>query len=107
MSDELDKLDDAALSEVFAVEVAGWSFLANEWFAGDFAMDGLPTFATSADAVLPFLNAAGWRGANVVSGADCWIYIGPLLDVYAYAPTLARAACLALIRAKRAEKGTA
>jgi hypothetical protein len=74
-----------------------------------------PRFATSADAVLPFtdafpfcditreshLNGKPWSVgvARTIEGDDAVIH--------ALAPTWARAICIALIRAKRAEKGAA
>lgn len=68
-------------------------------------------FATSADAVLPFLNGRAYGVASGVHGCPegmvaLILYTGHIrTDHQAIAPTFARAACIALIRAKRAEKG--
>ena len=106
MSDELDQLSDAALSERFAVEVAGiWP----ENYSPE--LHGI--FATSADAVLPMLRnyeyvdvsrehedpPREWCVVLSVTRESRPIYFGQ-------APTFARAACIALLRAKRAEKAT-
>jgi hypothetical protein len=148
MTDPLDQLTDAELSERFAVEVAQtyWPvplergdkkqgivarFKAEsikkrpgaqerhrgviKWVGGSYGGDLWPSFATSADAVLPFtdafpfcditreshLNGKPWSVgfARTIEGDDAVIH--------ALAPTLARAICIALIRAKRAEKGAA
>jgi hypothetical protein len=127
-TDTLDQLTDAELSEVFAVEYAGWTRDGSDlspmrWkdaeggMPWDYENDrlGQPKFATSADAVLPFtdafpfcditreshLNGKPWSVsvARTIEGDDAVIH--------ALAPTLARAICIALIRAKRAEKGAA
>ena len=86
--DELDDMDYGKLSDVFAVEVAGWEMAhATHPIFGSFAYrvteeftDGyeLAKFAASLDACLPYL--AAHKGI---------------------APTMAQAICLALIRAKR------
>lgn len=120
MNDDLDTLDDAKLSEVFAVEVAGWK---PEHF--DFEYDGsvkacciyhqedgstigsdrAPNFATDANAVLPYLCLYPWHAGMHHPTAK--------VKVSAYAGTLrfggdsahfSRSACIALIRAKRASK---
>jgi hypothetical protein len=119
----LDQLTDRDLSEVFAVEVAGWK--RGKSIKGSPAIwppdcdpptkrrkGGWPhgisvgdSFATSADAVLPFLDQCshvklerfrdGWWGyVSTPSFGKC---DGPT--------TFARAACIALIEAKRAEGG--
>lgn len=118
-TDALDQMPDAELSEVFAVEVAGWKRNScGEWSDAmgrtqyyefdQYRPIETPKFATSADAVLPFT-----KGLALVAedhGAH-WSCIAVPLDwaadnVTSTAPTFARAACIALIRAKRAEKGT-
>jgi hypothetical protein len=109
----LDQLTDRDLSEVFAVEVAGWELsYFNHRKHGRIAYKtpdeqqlGLgwefPHFATSADAVLPFLDQCshvklerfrdGWWGyVSTPSFGKC---DGPT--------TFARAACICLIDAKR------
>jgi len=131
--DNLDTLSDTELSEAFAVEVAGWTLKPffpavpsedipegptlwhdkNGFAEAD--QDGRaipPPFATSADAVSPWLERA--KGADAVrvyqKGANGLVDESlPLLwmvtaaTYYATAPTFARAACIALLRASRAE----
>lgn len=113
MNDELEKLSDDQLSEVFAMEVEGMRpYKDGFWHSAPplRSIVQLPSFATSADAVLPFLNGKPY---GVVQGVhNCpinkvavIIYTGSIqTDHQAIAPTLARAACIALIRAKRAQK---
>lgn len=117
-TDNLDTLNDAQLSEVFAVEVAGWrkiTFRRREIWDAHGIPYTHPTFATSADAVLPFLEKYEWGKFS----------FGPI-TIYGYEQrwseefgrnfrtqivlgegpkkaTFARAACIALILAKRAE----
>lgn len=125
MNDELDNLTDSALSEVFALEIAGWinqglaknmpAFL-HKWKTNngnqfwDTRLEPLP-FATSADAVLPFMMG---KPFGVVHGVHkcppnkvaVIIYTGSIqTDHQAISSAFARAACIALIKAKRAEKG--
>jgi len=126
MTDDLDTKTDANLSEIFAVEVAGWTFTlgtVEKWWRdgdGDFRGAGfinLPHFATSADAVLPwmevdFLGKHGncdmdyrtdskeWRAHIYTDDGD--------FSVGSISPKFARTACIARIRAereKRAQKG--
>jgi hypothetical protein len=125
-TDNLDSLSDSALSETFAVEVAGWRLLipkkgnvAALWenAAGETReRDGFGTycispdhFATSADAVLPWLVAEGWTCDNSEKTEPCKVRVWPEgrwhIPIIGTAPTFARAACIALIRSKRAEKG--
>ena len=120
MTDELDSMDFVQLSETFATEVAGWKhegpviiaakkggIIANWKNAnGDWVYD--PTFATDANAVLPWLG----KHQNANSYAfGIWMIRIIISDsrpikilAEASAPTFPRAACIALIRAKRAEK---
>lgn len=119
-NDNLDTLSDAELSEAFAVECAGFvdepNFPHMFWLGPDGCMeakqteDGEPVdfFATSADAVLPILDKTGrWTSDYSVTseppGAEHHVRL--YLGTRAFAPTFARAACIALLRAKRAEKG--
>lgn len=107
MNDELDHMTDAALSEAFAVECAGCSD--DRWYYTSPSKDTgsylIPPFATSADAVLPFLAGAcrlaefRWNPAGRLV---LHRHHGPSICVDA--PTFARAACIALIRAKRSTK---
>ncbi len=123
MSDDLDQLSDAALSEVFAVEVLNWKRGINcDGHPAVWPPDCEPytkrkqgkwphgvsigaTYAVSADAVLPFLEAAGLVKA-IFSKSSALVEVHTGLDwAFGEAPTFARAACVALIRAKRAEEG--
>jgi len=117
---QLEEMTDAELSEAFALEVAGWTKDSDGdwWSAGGFVRDfsGNPMFATSADAVLPWLEkkevveviynnnpnscAAGFsvkvsdaftEDLKEPKGRSGWVM----------AATFARAACIALIKAKR------
>ncbi len=108
MSTDLSQLTDAQLSEAFAVEVAGMERLTHTlWvFPGGLAQP--LNFATSADAVLPYLKATGWTS---YSGGDANPPFKAVRvsvdraghDFDGYAPTFARAACIALLLARRAQ----
>lgn len=124
MTDSLDSLPDAKLSEVFALDVAGWKKVedcgwsdSDDEMIWDYAEDELasPVFAKSADAVLPYIDAMGLAEVNQ------WLAnFGEPIPVKKWhvrvlvrgqfvegeATTFTRAACIALIRAKRAQKGT-
>lgn len=141
-ADTLDSLTDAELSELFAVEVAGFTNIRDgyPWEVNDeppevrrvgrvklFDSDSLPTdpvevpdFATSADAVLPWLEKTRWAGhSNGMTGSTNG-YPHASIDIYllgglarargecfhgdSLTRSFARAACLALLRAKRASK---
>lgn len=138
MSDELENLTDGALSEVFAVEVAGWAWrddhgLKKSWLVRPTAAEhpiftAMPLgksydycdagscihFAASADDVLPWLHKAKNFEVNCYYSGTIRVRIrdvGPRCRWFtlgvAKAPTFARAACIALIRAARAQKGGA
>jgi len=95
--DNLYKLSDAKLSEVFAVEVVGWD-------KKEYKEDGDEAYATDANTVLPWLAKVNWEAENFIDEGDIGILIfndegnecGGAL-----APTFSRAACVALIRANR------
>ena len=127
MSTNYDAMTDAELSEAFAVKVAGWVQMdCSLWDVGEsrdsscskrsdgkWISNSTEHFATSADAVLPWLekhpdveiyrdDGRGWciaiMGINRLSDrtesgivAESW------------EPTFPRAACIALLRAKDAE----
>lgn len=107
----LNELTDAELSECFAVEVAGWTKPNGMWtHPNGTPMGFIPPFSTSADAVLPWLEkhlcvsvtwaANGWHvviHTETGSGDD---YDMPVLG-QADDAALSRAACIALIEAKR------
>jgi len=114
MSTELESLPDDKLSEVFAVEVAGWKEDSPYWtderggmvwnYEND--MLGGPNFATSADSVLPFLDAnthAGWSGGQKLNFEHIvTISIDGESSITARGNSgFARIACIALILAKR------
>lgn len=119
MNDELDKLSDLELSIHFAREVALWSlnFENGYWIRPDgsevLREDGdegpaFPIFATSADAVLPWLEKEWWdanhRWTPLFRAFNVWIKESESkVSGYGSSPSFARAACIALIRAKRAE----
>ena len=119
-TDNLDALTDAQLSEVFAVEVAGWlratpqqaaiyGRLAGKvnWIDSAGKPHTYPIFATSADAVIPLLP--GGSEANKIDGpydVETRWQIVIKRSAYASAPTFARAACLVIIKFNRAKKGT-
>ncbi len=120
--DSLESLSDQALSEVFACEVAGWKQFGDHspaWgcrtgLPPDDVMQPCRPFSTSADAVLPFLEkhfvetewcSPGQHHPNDPDGHQWRIRIpGVLVGADGRAPTFARAACLALIKAHRAAK---
>lgn len=111
MTSDLDKLSDAELSEVFAVEVAGIKpatmsigvppdpRLSGYMDKGGAFHQGMPPFATSATLVVPFVHHH--IQIQRASGAAYWnVWIANIGDVNA--PTLARALCIALILSARA-----
>ena len=121
-TDNLHQLDDAELSGLFAEEVARIKnifvkALVNPRIehytysapTGDNPHLRLPvpSFATSADAVLPWLEKhGGWCHVYAPFSVSRGVhYIVLLLNdgkcLNGTAPTFARAACIALIRAKR------
>lgn len=133
MTDDLDNKTDRELNEIFAEEVAGWTphrgLMHTEFSRGSEWLTDAPRFCTDANAVLPWLGNHHWRGnSNGCSGSNSDRYphytifvterpvaecperfgrehcgdsfVGDLI-----APSFARAAVIALIRAKRAEKG--
>jgi len=128
-TDNLDKLTDAELSGLFAKKVARLKNISVKAIANPriehYTYSAAPTkdnphlrlpvpsFATSADAVLPWLNKhGGWCHVYAPFSVSRGVhYIVLLLNdgksLNVTAPTFARAACLALIRAKRATGGKA
>ncbi len=120
-TDNLDSLSDSALSEVFAVEIGGWNkiervprhprFASVLWRkAGVLGANrrSAPSFATDANAVLPFLEPLEYvvgHEPNAAHRVQLWVDGVWMAD--GSAPTLAKAAAIALIRATRAQKGGA
>lgn len=114
--DDLDQLSDEKLSECFVVEVAGWihgQFVNDWWRPGSDMVEPVPSFATDANAVLPWLEKHGWKATGVRAGgtsATTMIVLSHDLMTEITALScdrindFARAACVALIRAKRATK---
>ena len=121
MSDELESLTDGQLSEVFAVEFAGFTRIETTqcgvvWKDAEGAVAQLRhihRFATSADAVLPFLQKAPAPSLSFAPALGTWCVSITVIsgrytrEFLGYDTTLARAACIALIRAARAQKGQA
>ena len=114
MNDELEELTDAGLSKVFAVEVAGFIRKGVLMHKKDGCwMLNPPDFATDANTVLPWLekrfSIANYypKGICGVTWMVCIMKI-PVISKQtlgeATQKTFPRAACIALIRAKRAEK---
>lgn len=104
MSADLHALSDAQLSEVFAVEVAGWTRTERiyDWQipGGIILQGGVPIFAESVDALLPFIGVRNIQMLRTLSTS--WnVWVASVGDVNA--PTLARALCIALILAARVE----
>lgn len=129
-ADNLDSLPDAQLDELFRREVCGWypepcnkAFWRthhpkeNDPFEGYIGKEpshyhsrSLPPFCASADSVLPWLEKWDW---------DCaWNRADYLIRIFKYprhnredaqwwaaGKTFARCAVIALLRARRAEKG--
>lgn len=127
---QLSDLTNAELSEVFAVEVVGWKrhddpacmakkqkFTMPEKWAmrpdGELAFNhDMHRFADSADAVMPYITEKAWAESiqwmdgcvpkTVIRWRVRVMVRGSFVD--GIAPTFARAAVIALIAAKRAEK---
>lgn len=116
----LNELTDAELSECFAVEVAGWrDIVQNPIYKGVYLSGfndsigktesancgsrwGCPMFSTSADAVLPWLYKRHWEVQQTSSSkAPIRVLLDHSRGPCGEATTFARAACIALIEAKR------
>lgn len=123
--DDLDQKTDDEISAILALEVAQWTywpadsldFRSHEhWRDSENEVHVEPAFATDASAVLPWLEK--WQKEEDPSrhrlvkmayghgylgvGHFCTMHGEDHLHV-GYAPSFARAACVALIRAKRAQ----
>ena len=127
-NDELEAIGNQQLSEVFAVEVAeiwrvekprdggvrAYSVIKTgawrEIRAGQYGPDDLPDFATDVNVVLPWLpkdyQRAFWTATGGFLGARVCIWEKDMIVAEAHTPSFARSAAIALIRAKRAEKGS-
>lgn len=124
MSDELESKTDAELNELFAVEVAGWRWhtfpngalpSVKHWKDADDKYTSIHTagnVCTDANAVLPWLEKHPNAVLVLVDGAwhcdlNCEEGAGETFNIVTVASseakTFARAAVLALIRAKRAK----
>jgi len=104
---DLSALSDQQLSELVAVEVAGWArSVVTSKLTGHPFMDKPPPYATSADAILPLLEASPWRW-----GSDMPV-TGPKryrVTIYNFDmghprtegedPNWSRAACIGLLKA--------
>lgn len=106
--DNLDTLSDAELNECFAVEVAGFDEpLVKTVFKNPelVHLRADMNFSADANTVLPFLaKHVLWTSGFSACRGGFWIEIDHKHE--AEAPAFARAACIALIRAKRASKPT-
>jgi hypothetical protein len=112
MTDELDKMSEAELNRIFAVEVAGWHAdlpiqYTSGYRPGSDRPEPIPPYATDANAVLPWLEKNdSWHGGYDGTGGpityECEVF-SRASYFKAMAPTFARAACVSLIRAKRAQ----
>lgn len=108
MSDNLDAFSDALLNTAFAVEVAGFDdtrFAVHVTGTAEYPISAQalpPPFATDANAVLPFLEKRTDMTCYRTSARD-WIVKLGVFSPPGKAPSFARAACLALIRAARAK----
>ena len=122
-TDNLYQLDDAELSGLFAEKVARLKSICIKAIVNPriehytysaptkdnpYLRLPLPSFATSADAVLPWLEKHTWRGCSYCSphgdhrAATVEVFCerdSSMITVQS--TTLPRAACIALIRAKR------
>lgn len=124
-TDDLDSKSDRELDELFAVEVGchirpakGHRLIAEDGYLLILDRKGkrvskhaTPAVTTDANAVLPWLSKFIWeaQGHAVGFGNTCrvWLPGTVVLEVKSHAgssPTFPRAAVLALLRAKRAEK---
>ena len=123
MTDDLDTKTDAQLSGIFAVEVAEWEYFTkplngrffwrnphNDTLYGHVDIDF--TFATSADAVMQWLNKYKWEAWKTNDTLSIGIKLHAPEDAAnreilgaANADTFPKAACIALIRANRTRKG--
>jgi hypothetical protein len=113
----VSELSDAALSELFAEKIAGYERDAKNagcWRSPNMTRGAFPNtpppFATSADAVLPFLHGWIWRAGGGDTPDACSITISKengrtphdASKFYHGKGTFARAVCVALLRAKEA-----
>ncbi len=122
---ELGEMDDAQLSEVFAVEVAGWDKITGHaismypdcWITerGTYAKIDECRFAASADQILPWLEKCGlppphpWIPRALIDflplsqrpNGTGWLVDCGDKAVSGRQPTFARAAAIALITAHR------
>jgi len=121
-TDNLHQLDDAELSGLFAKKVARLKNISVKAIANPriehytysaptkdnpYLRLPIPSFATSADAVMPWLDKhGGWFNAYGPFSVNCGVHYivlrlngGKILNDTA--ATFARAACIVLIRAKR------
>ena len=119
-NDKLEQLTDAELSEVFAVEVGGWTKepRGRPWNEVMCLIDekgkiNNPQYATDANAVLPWLEKHANENGSVEMRFRFGFWRASLYEMENFLPecsmeetTFPRAACIALIHAKRAEQQT-
>lgn len=118
-----EEMSDAELSEAFALQVAGWSVASHGFWedkSGELIWNEakqnyeLPDFATSADAILPWLcnNTCAWSCNGMIADIVS-VEVqpaknfpnGPFIGTAA-GNQFARAACIALLKAKKSETAT-
>lgn len=114
-TDDLDALSDNALSEAFAMEVAGWThnpkhghwcFSRPHPIAPDTRRHGDFNFATSADAVLVHLYKHHWTVDQTSNEASpIRVRLGHSSGPFGESDRFPRAAVIALLRHARAQKG--
>jgi hypothetical protein len=107
----IDRIDDAELSAVFAVEVAGWEPMTearpcHKWMVDGSTLNSEAVFATSMDAVLPYLERTLFRIERLCQPDEYCVYIELPAGTYVKGcdVRLSKATCIALILAARAEK---
>ena len=109
MTDDLDAKTEEEISEIFAVEVAGyWKSPSGFYHLGNCVCCSLSfSFATSFDAVQPWMEKYDMVDIFYSNEYKIWhakVWNNGATHNSVCAKTLPRAACIALIRAKRREK---
>ena len=113
MYDDLEQMTDEHLNELFAIEVAGWTRMHSSlpsfsgWMDGDMPKGRTLHFATSADAVLPWLEKrAPYVSIGIYGTGWCvTIFDHNFNNIWTGVNmSFARAVCIALIRFKKITK---
>jgi hypothetical protein len=117
MNDDLNNMSDDNISKIFAVEVAGWAIHCRNtgcWVPREKAdkiadnvlcFVGEEDFATSMDAVLPYLEKHAFRIERLCQPDEYCVYIELPAGTYVKGcdSRLSKAACIALIMAARSD----